>query len=185
MLQDQLNDYSFKMGKALDALSREFAGIRTGRASVNMLDQIKIDAYGSLMPLGQVGTVNVPEARLLTVQVWDKSMVAAVEKAIRESGLGLNPSADGQIIRVPIPPLNEQRRHELAKIAAKYAEEAKISVRNVRRDAMEMLKKMEKAGDCSEDEHRRLSAQVQEMTDEHVKKVDVLLEQKQNDIMEI
>ena len=182
MVDARLMDYGSKMDKSLDALKREFGGLRTGRASVNMLDQIKVDAYGSLMPLSQVGTVNVPESRLLTVQVWDKGMVSSVEKAIRESGLGLNPSSDGQIVRIPIPPLNEQRRHELTKIAAKYAEEARIAVRNTRRDGMEMLKKMEKDGDCSEDEHRRLSTQVQELTDERVKKIDVMLDQKQKDI---
>lgn len=185
MSDKKLVDYGSRMDKTLESLNKDFSGLRTGRASANMLDQIKVDAYGSLMPLSQVGTVSVPEARMLTVQVWDKGMIASVEKAIRESELGLNPATEGQFIRIPIPQLNEQRRQELAKIAAKYAEETRISVRNIRRDGMEMLKKLEKDGECSEDEYRRLSTQVQELTDKHVKKIDNMLEQKQKDIMEI
>jgi ribosome recycling factor len=144
-----------------------------------------VDAYGSLVPLAQVGTINVPEARLLTVHVWDKGLVKMVEKAIRDAGLGLNPAADGQLIRIPIPDLNEQRRQELAKIASKYAEDARISVRNARREGMDMLKKLEKDGEISEDEHHRLSTSVQHLTDEHIKKVDELLATKQKEITHI
>lgn len=185
MVDSQLSDFGERMDKALEALQREFGGLRTGRASANLLDPIKVDAYGTLMPLSQVGTVNVPEARMLSVQVWDKGMVQAVEKAIRESDLGLNPAVDGQLVRVPLPALNEERRQELTKVAAKYAEEARIAVRNVRRDGMETMKKMEKDGECSEDECRRLSTQVQELTDDHIKKIDDLLASKQKDIMEV
>jgi ribosome recycling factor len=185
MSDKRLEDVGRRMDGALEALLREFTGLRTGRASVNLLDGIKIDAYGSLTPLNQVGNVAAPEARLLTVQVWDKSMVKAVEKAIREANLGLNPMADGQTIRVPLPPLTEERRQELTKIAAKYAEEAKISIRNVRRDAMEMLKKLEKDGEISEDEHHRLSEEVQKSTDVRIKKVDDQLSAKQKDIMQV
>src|SRR5690606_20491445 len=153
--------------------------------SVNLLDTIKVDVYGSLMPLNQIGTINIPESRLLTVQVWDKGMVKAVEKAIRDSDLGLNPAADGQLIRIPLPPMSEQRRQELVKIAGKYAEDTRISVRNVRRDGMEMLKKWEKDGEISEDELHRLSGDVQTITDNHIKKIDDLLSTKQKDIMQV
>jgi len=180
-----LNDYSRRMDSAVEVLSKEFSGIRAGRASVDLLNPIKVDAYGSLMPLSQVGTVNAPEPRLLTVQVWDKGMVKAVEKAIRESSLGLNPAIDGQMIRVPLPTLNEERRQELAKVAAKYAEEARISVRNVRRDGMESLKKMEKDGEISEDEHKRLSGEMQHLTDDHIKKIDDHLVTKQKEITHV
>lgn len=185
MAKEQLDELGRRMDGAIDVLNREFSGLRTGRASVNLLDSVKVDAYGSLMPLSQVGTVSVPESRLLTVQVWDKGMVKSVEKAIRDAGLGLNPAADGQLIRVPLPQLNEERRAELSKIAARYAEEARISVRNVRRDGMESLKKLEKDGDISEDEHHRLSTDVQDMTDTRIKKIDDLLSAKQKDIMHV
>lgn len=174
-----------RMDGALDVLNREFTGLRTGRASVNLLDGIKVDAYGSYTPISQIGTVTIPEARMLAVQVWDKSLVKYVEKAISDAGLGLNPMSDGQTVRVPLPPLTEERRQELAKIAAKYAEEARISVRNVRRDAMEALKKSEKDGDISEDEHHRLSEEVQKVTDTHIKKIDELLAAKQKDILHV
>jgi len=181
----RLEDFNRRMNSAVDVLSKEFSGIRAGRASTNLLDPIKVDAYGSLMPLSQVGTVNAPEARLLTVQVWDKGMVKAVEKAIRESSLGLNPAIDGQLVRVALPMLNEERRQELAKLAAKYAEEARISVRNVRRDGMELLKKLEKDSEISEDEHKRLSAEVQTLTDDHIKKIDDHLTAKQKEITHV
>lgn len=180
-----MNEISRRMGGALEVLNREFTGLRTGRASINLLDTVKVDAYGSMTPLSQVGTVTAPEARMLAVQVWDKSLVKSVDKAIRDAGLGLNPSTDGQLVRVPLPPLTEERRQELTKVAAKYAEEAKISIRNVRRDAMESLKKNEKDGDISEDDHRRLSDEVQKVTDTHIKKVDDLLSLKQKDIMQV
>ncbi len=184
-IDPRLNDFNRRMDSAVEVLLKELSGIRAGRASVNLLDPIKVDAYGSLMPLSQVGTVGAPEPRMLTVQVWDKGMVKAVEKAIRESSLGLNPAIDGQLIRVPLPTLNEERRQELAKIAAKYAEEARISVRNVRRDGMEFLKKMEKDSEISEDEHKRLSNEVQTMTDDHIKKIDEHLAHKQKDITHV
>lgn len=174
-----------RMDGAIEMLNREFAGLRTGRASINLLDNVKVDAYGSLSPISQIGTVNVPEARMLTVQVWDKALVKHVEKAIRDAGLGLNPAVDGQLVRVPLPPLTEERRQELTKVAAKYSEEARISIRNVRRDAMELLKKDEKEGTVSEDEHRRLSDEVQKLTDGRIKKVDELLAAKQKDIMQV
>ncbi|MBX3457996.1 MAG: ribosome recycling factor [Candidatus Paracaedibacteraceae bacterium] len=185
MTNQLITESGRRMDGAVDVLNRELSGLRTGRASVNLLDAVKVDAYGSPTPINQVGNVNVPEPRMLTVQVWDNGMIKAVEKAIREAGLGLNPSVDGQLVRVPLPPLTEERRQELTKIAAKYAEEARISVRNVRRDAMEALKKSEKDGDISEDEHRRLSDEVQKVTDTHIKKIDENLASKQKDIMQV
>jgi ribosome recycling factor len=185
MADQRLKDLDKRMEGAFEVLTREMTGLRTSRASVNLLDSIKVDVYGSLMPLNQIGTINVPEPRMLTVQVWDKGLVKAVEKAIRDSDLGLNPSSDGQLIRLPLPPMNEERRHELVKIAGKYAEEARISVRNVRRDGMEMIKKWEKDGEISEDEHHRLSTEVQTLTDTHIKKIDDLLTLKQKDIMQV
>ncbi|MCX7337989.1 MAG: ribosome recycling factor [Alphaproteobacteria bacterium] len=184
-IDDRLKDFDRRMDSAVDVLLREYVGIRAGRASVNLLDPIKVDAYGSLSPLSQVGTVSAPEPRLLSVQVWDKALVKAVEKAIRESGLGLNPAVDGQSIRVPLPILTEQRRQELAKIAGKYAEDAKISVRNVRRDGMELLKKLEKDKEICEDTHKRLSDEMQTLTDGHIKKIDEHLVTKQKDIMHV
>jgi ribosome recycling factor len=185
MTDSRLVELGRRMDGAIDVLAREFSGLRTGRASVNLLDAVKVDAYGSFTPLNQVGTVNVPEPRMLTVQVWDKGLIKNVEKAIRDAGLGLNPAADGNVVRVPLPPLNEERRQELTRVAGKYAEEARISVRNVRRDGMEMLKKNEKDGEISEDEHRRLSAEVQEMTDARIKKIDDMLSSKQKDILQV
>ncbi|WP_010302789.1 ribosome recycling factor [Candidatus Odyssella thessalonicensis] len=185
MTDQRITEAARRMDGAIEVLNREFSGLRTGRASVNLLDAIKVDAYGSPTPINQVGNINVPEARMLTVQVWDNSMIKAVEKAIRDAGLGLNPAVDGQLIRIPLPPLNEERRQELTKVAAKYAEEAKISVRNVRRDIMESLKKSEKDGEISEDEHRRLSDEVQKVTDAHIKKIDEILASKQKDIMQV
>lgn len=185
MTDQRLKDLDKRMEGAFEVLTREMTGLRTSRASVNLLDSIKVDVYGSLMPLNQIGTINVPESRMLTVQVWDKGLVKAVEKAIRDSDLGLNPSSDGQLIRLPLPPMSEERRHELVKIAGKYAEEARISVRNVRRDGMEMIKKWEKDGEISEDEHHRLSTDIQTLTDTHIKKIDDLLVSKQKDIMQI
>jgi ribosome recycling factor len=174
-----------RMDGSLEALRREFAGLRTGRASAHLLDGISVSAYGSEMPLNQVGTVNVPEPRLITVQVWDRGLVISVQKAIREAGLGLNPMADGQLVRVPIPELSEERRRELSKIAHKYAEQARVAIRNVRRDGMEQLKKAEKDGTMSEDQHRQESDAVQKATDAHVKKVDDALAQKEQEIMQV
>jgi ribosome recycling factor len=173
------------MDGALEALRKEFAGLRTGRASVNLLDSVQVDAYGGAMHLSQLATVSVPEARLITVQVWDKTVIKAVDKAIRESGLGLNPQQDGGIIRVPIPELNEERRLELAKVAGKYAEQARVAIRNVRRDGMETLKRLEKDNEISEDEHEKLSGEVQRLTDQHIKKVDESLQSKEREIKQI
>jgi ribosome recycling factor len=185
MTDARLNEFSRRMDGALEALNKEFAGLRTGRASAHLLDPIKVQAYGSTMPLNQVGTVNVPEPRMITVQVWDRGLVREVEKAIRDAGLGLNPASDGQLVRVPIPELSQERRTELSKIAHKYAEQARVAVRNVRRDGMELLKKQEKDGKISEDEHRKLHDEVQKLTDGHVKKVDDALAAKEKEIMQV
>jgi ribosome recycling factor len=180
-----IEEFGKRMDGALEALRKEFAGLRTGRASTGMLDPIMVEVYGSMMPLNQVGTVGVPEPRLLTVQVWDKGSVKAVEKAIRESGLGLNPQPDGQLIRVPIPELNQERRAEIVKISGKYAEGTRVAVRNVRRDAMDALKKGEKDGDLTEDDQKNWAEKVQKITDEHIKKVDELLASKEKEVMHI
>lgn len=178
-------DIQRRMNGAIDVLSKEFAGLRTGRASASLLDPITVEVYGTRMPLNQIGTVNVPEPRMITVQVWDNGNVRAVEKAIRESGLGLNPQIEGTVLRLPIPDLNEERRAELKKVAGKYAEAARISVRNVRRDGMDALKKMEKDGNISEDEQKRSSDEVQKLTDDTIKKVDKMLADKEKDIMTV
>jgi len=178
-------DLQKKMENALEALRKEFSGLRTGRASTSLLEPIQVDAYGSKMPITQLGNISVPEPRMLTVQVWDASMVAATEKAIRDSGLGLNPSTEGQVIRINLPDLSEERRKELVKVAGKYAEQTRIAVRNVRRDGMDILKAQEKDGDISEDDQRKLSGDVQKLTDDFVKKVDDLLAQKEEDILQV
>tara|TARA_A100000171_G_scaffold49430_1_gene58511 strand:+ start:540 stop:1097 length:558 start_codon:yes stop_codon:yes gene_type:complete len=178
-------DLERRMQGALDALHKEFSGLRTGRASIALLEPLMVDAYGSMMPITQVGTLGMPDARTLSVQVWDKTMVKSVEKAIRESSLGLNPSVDGQIVRVPMPELSTERRQELTKVAAKYAEQARVAIRNVRRDGMDSLKQMEKEGDISEDEQRRSSTEIQTLTDSFVKKVDEALSQKDKDILQV
>jgi ribosome recycling factor len=180
-----LNDLTKRMDGALATLSKEFGGLRTGRASTNLLDTVQVEAYGAMLPMNQVGNVTAPEARMLMVSVWDKSMVKAVEKAIRESDMGLNPAVDGQTIRVPIPAPSEERRKEMAKIAHKYAESAKVAVRNVRRDGMDELKKQEKEKKISEDEQRGQSEKVQKLTDDYVKKIDDLLATKEKDIMSV
>ncbi len=171
-----------RMDGALESLKKDFAGLRTGRAAASMLDPVRVDAYGSPMPLNQVASVSVPEPRLLTVQVWDKGMVKAVEKAIRDAGLGLNPQPDGAVIRVPVPDLSQERRLELVRVCGKYAEQARIAVRNVRRDAMDALKKAEKDNEISEDEHKSLSEKVQQATDQTIKKIDEALAHKEKDI---
>lgn len=178
-------DLKRRMEGAVEVLTDEYKGLRTGRASASLLDPVSVDVYGTKMPLNQVGTVSVPEPRLLTVQVWDASVVKDVEKAIREAGLGLNPQPEGSMIRIPIPDLNEERRQELTKVAGKYAEQARISVRNVRRDGMDSLKKSEKDGDISEDEHKKESDEVQKLTDEMIKKIDTMLSDKEKDIMTV
>lgn len=173
------------MDGALEVLRKEFGGLRTGRASANLLEPVQVTAYGSPMPLNQVGTVNVPEPRMITVQVWDRGLVSAVEKGIRDAGLGLNPASDGTLVRVPIPELSQERRQELTKIAHKYAEQARVAVRNVRRDGMDFLKKLEKDGKISQDEHHDLGDQMQKLTDEHVKKVDDTLAAKEKEILQV
>lgn len=178
-------DLKRRMDGAVDNLHKEFGGLRTGRASVSLLDPVMVDAYGSKMPLNQVGTVSVPESRMLSVQVWDAGLAKAAEKAIRDAGLGLNPQPEGTLIRIPIPDLNEERRQELSKVASKYAENARISVRNVRRDGMDALKKMEKDGEISEDDHKRMSDEVQKLTDEKIQKIDKMLSDKEQDIMQV
>lgn len=179
------NSLKKRMDGALANLSQEFGGLRTGRASVNLLDSVQVPAYGSNVPLNQVGSVSVPEARMLSVSIWDKSMVGAADKAIRDAGLGLNPVVDGTNLRIPIPPLNEERRTELTKIAGKYAEAAKVSVRNVRRDGMDSLKKMEKDGAISKDEQKSFEGDVQKLTDDFIGRVDESLKAKEAEIMQV
>jgi ribosome recycling factor len=178
-------DLNRRMEGAMETLRREFAGLRTGRAHPGLLEPVKVTAYGTEMPLNQVGTVGTPEPRMLTVQVWDKSMVGAVEKAIRDSGLGLNPAADGLLVRVPIPQLTTDRRNELAKTAHKYAEGAKVSVRAVRRDGMEQIKGFEKKHEIGEDMAKTWSDDVQKLTDQFIKKVDEALADKEKDIRQV
>lgn len=174
-----------KMQSAVDVLQKEFGGLRTGRAATSLLEPIIVEAYGSAMPISQVATLGAPDPRTLTVQVWDKGTVKAVEKAVRDAGLGLNPSVDGQLVRIPIPMLTEERRVELSKVAARYTEEARVSVRNVRRHAMEELKRAEKESSLSQDEHRDLGRQIQDLTDSFVKKIDEALEKKEAEILQV
>ncbi|MEI6730251.1 MAG: ribosome recycling factor [Pseudomonadota bacterium] len=183
MSENELAGLKKRMEGALKSLDHEFGGLRTGRASVNLLDTITVDAYGSMMPLNQVASVSVPEPRLLTVQVWDKGMVKAVEKAIGSANLGLNPAADGQVVRVPIPELSQERRAELVKIAGKYAESTKVAVRNIRRDGMDYYKKLEKDGDISKDDHQKKSEEIQKLTDDFIKEIDKVLAAKEKEIM--
>ena len=177
--------YRDRMDKAVAALKEEFGSLRTGRASASLLDQVTVEAYGSHMPINQVGSVSVPEPRSITVSVWDKGLVVSVEKAIRNAGLGLNPVVEGQNLRVPIPALTEERRKDLAKLAGKYAEQQRIAVRNVRREANDDLKKAEKDGVITQDELKRLEADVQKMTDEAVRRVDEALKTKEHEIMQV
>jgi ribosome recycling factor len=178
-------DLEKRMRQAIDALKREFSGLRTGRASASLLEPIQVNLYGQRMPLNQVGTISVPEPRMLSVQVWDKAALSAVEKAIRESNLGLNPVIDGQILRLPIPPLTADRRQELSKIAHKYTEHARVAVRNVRREGMDLLKKLEKDSDMSQDDSKKNSTKVQELTDKLIKEIDTLLAQKDAEINKV
>lgn len=178
-------DVAHRMDNTVEVLKKEFTGLRTGRAHASLLEPVVVEAYGQTMPLTQCATVGVPEPRMLTVQVWDKSQVKAVEKAIRDSGLGLNPQSDGQMIRVPIPPLNEERRKELQKVAGKYAEQARVAVRNVRRDGMDSLKKLEKDGHISEDEIKKYEKEIQGLTDETIKKIDETLANKEKEILQV
>jgi ribosome recycling factor len=178
-------DLSRRMDGAIETLKREFAGLRTGRASPALLEPVKVEAYGTEMPLSQVGTIGTPEPRMLTVQVWDRALVGAVERAIRDWGLGLNPSADGQLVRVPIPQLTEERRNELAKAAARYAEGARIAVRGVRRDGMEQIKTFEKKHDIGEDLAKTWQDEVQKLTDQFIKRIDESLVDKEKDIRQV
>ena len=177
--------YRERMDKAVAALKEEFGSLRTGRASASLLDQVHVDAYGSSMPLNQVGAISVPEPRSITVSVWDRGLVVSVEKAIRNAGLGLNPVVEGQNLRVPIPPLTEERRNDLAKLAGKYAEQQRIAVRNVRRDANDELKKAEKDHAISQDEHKRMETEVQHATDAAIKRIDEMLKTKEAEIMQV
>lgn len=183
-LEIDIDDLKRRMDGAMSALRTEFASLRTGRGSASMLDPIMVDAYGQLTPINQVGTVNVPEPRMVTINVWDKSMVGKVEKAIRESGLGINPQLNGTIIMLPIPELNEERRRDLTKVAAQYAEHARVAVRNLRRDGMDQVKKAKTAG-MSEDEQKLWSEEIQELTDKYIGLVDQTLEAKQAEIMQV
>src|SRR5882762_2623292 len=180
-----LNELKRRMQGALQLLKQELGGLRTGRASASLLEPVQVEAYGTHMPLNQVATVSVPEPRLLSVQVWDKSMVTPVTKAIQASNLGLNPSTDGQVLRLRIPELNEERRRELVKVAHKYAEAAKIAVRHVRRDGLEVLKKLEKDHQISEDDGKRSSDQVQKATDEAIVEIDRMLVTKEKEILTV
>jgi ribosome recycling factor len=173
------------MRGALDSLKKEFTGLRTGRASVHLLDAVVVNVYGARMPINQVATVSTPDARTISVQVWDKSQVGAVEKAIQEANLGLNPVVDGALLRLPIPALNAERRQELVKVAHKYAEHARVAVRNVRRDGMELLKRLDKGGQMSEDDHHKNSAKVQELTDKLIKEIDQSLAAKESEIKQV
>lgn len=185
MSEPDLDDLTRRMNGAIEVLKTEFGGLRTGRASPALLEPIMVDAYGSKMPMNQVGTISAPDARLLSVQVWDKSLVASVEKAIRESDLGLNPQTEGTVIRVPIPQLSEERRVEMTRIAGNYAEQARVAVRNVRRDGIESLKKAERSGEMSQDEQRAWADEIQELTDSMIERIDAALKTREAEIMQV
>ena len=180
-----MNDVSRRMDASVASLSNDFSGLRAGRASTTMLDPVIVDAYGSKMPLNQLSNVSAPESRLLTVTVWDAGLSEMVEKAIRDSGLGLNPQSEGSVIRIPIPDLSEERRKEMVKVAGKYAEASRAAIRNIRRDAIEAVRKAEKEGGMSEDERRGLENEAQKLTDNHISKVDDMLAQKEKDILSV
>jgi ribosome recycling factor len=180
-----LDDIKRRMRGAVNSLKSDLGGLRTGRASASLLDPIQVDAYGAMMPINQVATVSVPESRLISVQVWDRGMVGSVEKAIRDSDLGLNPQTEGQVIRLRIPEMNEQRRKEMVKVAHKYAEEARIAIRHVRRDGLDLLKKLEKDGAMGQDDEKRQADLVQKATDEHVAEVDSVVAAKEKEIMQV
>lgn len=185
MADPDLDDVKRRMQGALDVLMGEFGGLRTGRASTALLEPVMVDAYGSSMPINQVATVNVSDSRMISVQVWDQGLVSSVEKAIRDSGLGLNPSADGNSVRVPIPQLSEERRVELTKVAHKYCEQARVAVRNIRRDGMDKLKRQEKDGEISQDEQRAWGDDLQKLTDGFIKDIDAALASKETEIMQV
>src|SRR5476649_1806447 len=180
--KDEINR---RMTGAVQTLKGELGGLRTGRASAALLDPVKVEAYGNMVPVNQVGSIATPEARMITVQVWDKGLAKAVDKAIRDAGLGLNPQMDGQLLRIPLPELNEERRRELTKLAAKYAEAARVAVRNVRRDGMDLLKKLEKDGKIGQDEHHKHGDELQKVTDAHIKEIDSALQGKEQEIMQV
>lgn len=185
MADPKIKDLERRMGGAVDALKHEFAGLRTGRASTAMLDPVVVDVYGAMMPINQLATVSTPEPRMLSVQVWDRSNVSAVEKAIRNSGLGLNPMTEGATLRIPVPELNEERRREMSKVAAKYAESARVAVRNVRRDGMDDVKKLEKDGEIGKDDAKKWSDKIQKLTDDHIGRIDEILASKEKEIMQV
>jgi len=174
-----------RMNGAVATLKSELAGLRTGRASAALLDPVKVEAYGNVVPINQVGTISTPEARMITVQVWDKGLSKAVDKAIRDAGLGLNPQMDGQLLRIPLPELNQERRKELSKLAHKYAEAARIAVRNVRRDGMDLLKRLEKDHKIGQDEQHTKGEELQKLTDAHIKDIDSALHSKEQEIMQV
>jgi ribosome recycling factor len=180
-----LKELERRMRGSIDSLKKEFGGLRTGRASVHLLDAVVVNVYGQRLPINQVATVSTPDARTISVQVWDKGQVGAVEKAIREANLGLNPVTDGTLVRLPIPPLNAERRQELVKVAHKYTETARVAVRNVRREGMDLLKKLDKDGQMSQDDHHKNSAKVQELTDRLIKEVDQALVAKEAEIKQV
>jgi ribosome recycling factor len=180
--KDEMNR---RMAGAVQTLKGELGGLRTGRASAALLDPVKVEAYGNTVPINQVGTVSTPEARMITVQVWDKGLAKAVDKAIRDSGLGLNPQMDGQLLRIPLPELNEDRRKELSKLGSKYAEAARVAARNVRRDGMDLLKRLEKDHKISQDEHHSKADELQKLTDQHIKDIDAALHTKEQEIMQV
>lgn len=184
-LDSRLVQFKNKMELSIASFSKDLSGIRAGRASTALLEPIKVEAYGSLMPMNQVGAISAPDAKMLTVSVWDRGLVKSVEKAIRDCGANLNPSVDGQVVRVPIPPLSDERRQELSKLASKYAEDYKVAIRNIRRDGMDFIKQMEKNNEIGEDDMRKLSDEIQNLTNEYSKKIDTLLSQKQKDILQI
>jgi ribosome recycling factor len=185
MAKPDLNTYRDRMDKAISALKEEYIGLRTGRASASLLEPVMVEAYGASTPLNAVAAISVPEPRMISVSVWDKGVVAAVDKAIRSAGLGLNPIVDGMTLRIPVPPLTEERRKDLAKLAGKYAEQQRIAVRNVRRDANEDLKKAEKAGEISQDELKKLETGIQGFTDGAIKRIDEALKTKEQEIMQV
>jgi ribosome recycling factor len=185
MAKPDVKTYRDRMEKSVSALKEEFSGLRTGRANAGLLEPVRVEAYGSASPLTAVAAVSVPEPRMISVNVWDKGMVVAVEKAIRNANLGLNPIVDGQTLRIPVPPLTEERRKDLVKLAGKYAEQQKIAVRNVRRDANDDLKKAEKAGEISQDEQKKMETEVQKETDAAIKRIDETLKTKEQEIMQV
>jgi ribosome recycling factor len=180
-----LSDLDRRMHGAITALRSELAGLRTGRASANLVEPISVEAYGAMMPLNQVATVSVPEPRMISIQVWDRGMIQSVERAIRESNLGLNPIVEGQLVRIPIPELNAERRQDLVKVAHKYAEQARVAVRHVRRDGLDKLKKEEKGGGVSEDDQKKLADEIQKLTDSTISEIDSILASKEEEITQV